>query len=119
MKAMPNVVRLDTDETLREISLLGADGQGQVWKMQTKGKDAVVKLYFPHAGTKQLRATLSRLIKAGPPAPAFAWPIALVEDRETGAFGYLTDVTEKRFVAAAEFLTRRVNVNFQTLTRMG
>jgi eukaryotic-like serine/threonine-protein kinase len=116
---MTTVVRLDTGEVLPQRAPLGQGGQGQTWLTETQGKVAVVKMYYPHTATPRMRAAIERLIAGGPPDPIFVWPKSLVEDRETGVFGYLMDYAGKPFVPTEDFLARRFTPSFRTLTIIG
>lgn len=88
--------------------LLGSGGQGEVWRAVHEGKDVAVKLYHAHTSTKAQREGIERLVAKGPPAPYFLWPQALVDDPQSGTFGYVMELREPRFFPLEDFLTRRI-----------
>lgn len=95
--------------------LLGSGGQGEVWLASLEGKDVAVKVYHRHTATPEQRAVLERLVKAGPPAPTFLWPIALVEDTSVGTYGYVMELRAPRFRGSEDFMARRVEPSFRAL----
>ncbi|MBK7077316.1 MAG: protein kinase [Myxococcales bacterium] len=95
--------------------LLGSGGQGEVWLGQADGRDVAVKVYHQHTATSAQRACIERLIDKGPPAPCFLWPLKLVEDRDTGTYGYIMELRAARFRSLEDFMARRVVPTFRAL----
>lgn len=96
--------------------LLGSGGQGEVWLASIDGKDVAIKAYHRHTATSEQRAVIERLVKAGPPARYFLWPIAIVEEeKRAGSFGYVMELREPRFRASEDFMARRIEPSFRAL----
>lgn len=95
--------------------LLGSGGQGEVWLATLDGQDFAVKVYHRHTATPAQRAVIERLVKAGPPAPYFLWPLALIEDPGAGTFGYAMKLRESRFRASEDYMARRIEPSFRAL----
>lgn len=99
--------------------LLGEGGQGKVWSAFDDGKPVAAKIYHAHtAGPEQQRA-LERLIEKGPPAPQFLWPVAMVRDERSGAYGYLMPLREPRFHAFEDYMARRIRPSMRALLAAG
>lgn len=101
--------------TARGTKLLGSGGQGEVWFAHLEGKDVAIKVYHRHTATTAQFSVLERLVKAGPPARYFLWPLAIVDDEATGTFGYVMELREARFRTSEDFMARRVEPSFRAL----
>jgi DNA-binding helix-hairpin-helix protein with protein kinase domain len=112
---MRNFTRSTDGAVTQGRKLLGAGGQGEVWQATLDGKDVAVKVYHRHTATGSQRAVIERLVKAGPPAPYFLWPLACVEDPSMGSFGYAMALREPRFRASEDFMARRIEPSFRAL----
>jgi DNA-binding helix-hairpin-helix protein with protein kinase domain len=95
--------------------LLGTGGQGEVWSASLDGKDVAVKVYHANSATKAQREVIERLVDKGAPAEYFLWPLALVEDRKAGSFGYVMALREPRFRTSEDYMARRVVPSFRAL----
>ncbi len=96
--------------------LLGAGGQGEVWLASLDGKDVAIKAYHQHTATSEQRAVIERLVKAGPPARYFLWPLSIVEENgRAGVFGYVMELREPRFRASEDYMARRIEPSFRAL----
>lgn len=95
--------------------LLGSGGQGEVWLASLDGKDVAIKVYHRHTATPTQRAVIERLVKAGPPARYFLWPLSIVEDQGTSTYGYAMELREPRFRASEDFMARRIEPSFRAL----
>lgn len=102
-------------QQLQAQKLLGAGGQGEVWRAEMEGRPVAVKVYHRHTATVPQRAVIERLIEKGPPARCFLWPLTLVEDRTIGSYGYVMDLREKRFRSLEDFMARRIEPSFRAL----
>lgn len=97
--------------------LLGAGGQGEVYKAILDGQPYALKWYFPHQATPEQRELLAELIRKRPPNDHFLWPLELVVADKT--FGYLMHLREPRFKGIIDLLKRRVDATFRSLCTAG
>ncbi len=96
--------------------LLGSGGQGEVWHASLDGKDVAIKVYHRHTATSEQRAVIERLVKVGPPARYFLWPLSIIEEeKRAGTFGYVMELRESRFRGSEDFMARRVEPSFRAL----
>jgi DNA-binding helix-hairpin-helix protein with protein kinase domain len=99
--------------------LLGAGGQGEVWRATDTGQPVAVKIYHPHTATADQRQVLERLVAKGRPAPQFLWPLAMVHDPRQGTFGYTMPLREPNFRALEDFMARRIEPSMRALLTAG
>src|SRR5712691_4642554 len=69
--------------------LLGAGGQGEVYRATSGSQFVAVKWYFPTSATPEQRASLEALVKKGPPADQFLWPLTVCSAPSLPGFGYI------------------------------
>lgn len=112
---MRSFTRLPDGAVAQGRKLLGSGGQGEVWLASLDGKDVAAKVYHRHTATPAQRAVIERLVKAGPPAPYFLWPLALIEDSGAGTYGYAMELREPRFRASEDYMARRIEPSFRAL----
>ena len=95
--------------------LLGAGGQGEVYRVTIKGISYALKWYYRDTATTDQWDTLRKLIQEGPPNARFLWPTDLVvEDSKTG-FGYLMALREPHYKGISDLLRRQVTPTFAGL----
>jgi len=99
--------------------LLGAGGQGEVYRVQAGHSDMALKWYYQQSATAEQRSALQVLISRGSPDTRFLWPIELVSSSQKSGFGYLMALRDPRYKAVADLLARRVSPSFQTLASAG
>jgi len=99
--------------------LLGAGGQGEVWRATDNGQPVAVKIYHKHTATADQRQVLERLVANGPPATQFLWPLAMVHDSRQGTFGYTMPLREPNFRALEDFMARRIEPSMRALLTAG
>lgn len=99
--------------------LLGAGGQGEVWRANDGGRMVAVKVYHPHTATQDQRQVLERLVAKGPPAQQFLWPIDMIEDVRSGTYGYTMELREPNFRALEDFMARRIEPSMRALLSAG
>lgn len=99
--------------------LLGAGGQGEVYRVAAQGSPMALKWYYPQTATEHQRATLQTLIKSGAPDGRFLWPAELVSAPAKPGFGYLMPLREPRFTSISDLLVRRVSPSLRTLATAG
>lgn len=115
----PDVKKAPGGDAIRVEKLLGYGGQGRVWRAFDEGQPVAVKIYHPHMAVREQRQALERLVGKGPPAPQFLWPLAMVEDARSGAYGYLMPLREPRFRAFEAFMARRIKPSMRALVTAG
>lgn len=99
--------------------LLGAGGQGEVWRAIDGGQPVAVKIYHQHTATREQMDVLERLVAKGPPAPHFLWPLAMVQDPDSGNYGYIMALREPNFRALEDFMARRIEPSMRALLTAG
>lgn len=100
--------------------LLGAGGQGEVYRASVGGAPIAVKWFYEHTATATLRQGIETLVRTGAPSPAFVWPEDMVADPSGGpSFGYVMRLREPRFRSFVELVTRRVEPTFKVLACAG
>lgn len=101
---------------LSVLSMLGAGGQGEVYRVRTEQGEMAVKWYFPHSATAQQREIIERLVEIGLPDDRFLWPKALVlGDRPDDGFGYLMDLRPATYEGLPAIFKRRVKTTPRAL----
>jgi len=105
----------DANVQYRVVSLLGAGGQGEVYKVESGGKFYALKWYFPQSALPQQEKILKRLIENGKPDDTFLWPNDLIHAGKT--FGYIMPLRPAKFKGLVDLLKCRVNPSFYTLCR--
>lgn len=86
--------------------LLGAGGQGSVYKVVIDGVPLALKWYHGHCirADITLRERLTRAIARGAPTPAFLWPLDFVEVPGSDSFGYIMPLRAGRFAGSADLI---------------
>lgn len=99
--------------------LLGAGGQGEVWRAKDGGQPVAAKIYHKHTATREQKELLERLVAKGPPAPHFLWPTAMVQDTDSGTYGYIMELREANFWGLEDFMARRISPSIRALLTAG
>lgn len=88
--------------------LLGAGGQGAVYAARVGAETVALKWYHNQVTqTPELaaqRVAIEQMIGETPPSPLFLWPLALVTQPKTRAFGYLMALRGDGFVDATKLV---------------
>ncbi len=100
-------------------SLLGAGGQGEVYRATAGGDAVAVKWYFPASATPDQRSALEVLVKKGPPADQFLWPLALATAPGLSGFGYIMQLRDPRYRGIVDIMKRRIEPSFRSLATAG
>jgi eukaryotic-like serine/threonine-protein kinase len=96
--------------------LLGAGGQGEVYKVNINGVGFALKWYYRETASTYQWETLRTLIDSGPPDNRFLWPTDLVTEDSKPGFGYLMALREQQYKGIADLLLRKVTPTFRGLS---
>ena len=108
-----------TTKMCKVIELLGAGGQGEVYRVVVEGKELALKWYFRNSPAVPHPNRLSALVKEGAPSERFLWPIQLVRDQNLKSWGYLMPLRPKNYQGLAALLSGRTNPAFNELCTAG
>jgi serine/threonine protein kinase len=100
-------------------NLLGAGGQGEVYKAELAGEAVAVKWFFPHMATPEQRASMQLLIRKGAPSEHFLYPMEITTAAGVNGFGYVMPLRPKRFKNIVDLMTRRIEPTFRALATAG
>lgn len=99
--------------------LLGAGGQGEVYKAKLGGEDVAVKWFFPQMATPAQRDSMELLIRKGAPSEHFLYPLEITTAKGVPGFGYIMALRPKRFKNIVDLMTRRIEPTFRALATAG
>jgi eukaryotic-like serine/threonine-protein kinase len=99
--------------------LLGAGGQGEVYRVQLGGRQFALKWYLPQSATPQQRNILEKLIEKGAPTERFLWPIDLAVSAAAPGFGYIMPLRDAAYKNIVDMMKRRVEPTFAALATAG
>ncbi len=99
--------------------LLGAGGQGEVYKAQLGGEDVAVKWFFPAMATAEQRASMELLIRKGAPSEHFLYPMEITVADGVAGFGYVMPLRPKRFKNIVDLMKRKIEPTFRALATAG
>lgn len=100
-------------------TLLGAGGQGEVYKATLGGEAVALKWFFPHMGTAEQRAAIELLVRKGPPSEHFLWPLEVTTAAGVEGFGYVMPLRPGRFKNIVDLMKRRIEPTFRALATAG
>ena len=100
-------------------TLLGAGGQGEVYKAELGGESVAVKWFFPHMATPEQRAAIELLVRKGPPSEHFLWPLEITVAAGVPGFGYVMPLRPQRFKNIVDLMKRRIEPTFRALATAG
>ncbi|MFD3836242.1 protein kinase [Streptomyces sp. NPDC058642] len=95
------------------IDLLGAGGQGEVYRVRTPGGDRALKWYYPTSATPEQEAIVRELVTRDFDDSRFLWPEAFVAHR--GSFGYLMELRPDRFRGLPDLFRRQLRTSTRAL----
>ena len=111
-------VRTQSGQACRVRSLLGAGGQGEVYRAEWTGQDFALKWYHAHTATAAQRATLERLVSVHKaPSDRFLWPLDLALSDDVSGFGYVMRLREPRFRGLLDLMLNRIDPTFAALVQ--
>lgn len=99
--------------------LLGAGGQGEVYKARLGGEAVALKWFFPQMATPEQRAAIEMLVGRGAPSEHFLWPLELASDPQVPGFGYVMQLRPPRFKNIVDLMKRRIEPTFRALATAG
>jgi DNA-binding helix-hairpin-helix protein with protein kinase domain len=100
-------------------TLLGAGGQGEVYKATLGSETVAVKWFFPQMGSPEQRAAIELLVRSGPPSVHFLWPMEVTETAGVPSFGYVMPLRPARFKNIVDLMKRRIEPTFRALATAG
>ena len=100
-------------------TLLGAGGQGEVYKAQLGGESVAVKWFFPHMATPEQRASMELLIRKGAPSEHFLYPMEITVADGVPGFGYIMPLRPPRFKNIVDLMKRKIEPTFRALATAG
>lgn len=106
-------------ENVKIIELLGSGGQGEVYKVQYKGKDYALKWYFSDSATSEQKKIILDLISKKSPNENFLWPISLIESNQHNSFGYIMDLRTKEYNGIVDLMKTKCSPSFYNLATVG
>ncbi|MCX4392948.1 MULTISPECIES: protein kinase [unclassified Streptomyces] len=108
--------RLTTDdgEEIQVIQMLGAGGQGEVYRVDSPHGERALKWYYPSCATPEQKSIVEDLVARDFDDDRFLWPTAFVPSRPE-AFGYLMDLRPDRFKGLPALFRRQLRTSPRTL----
>jgi eukaryotic-like serine/threonine-protein kinase len=100
-------------------TLLGAGGQGEVYKARLGNEAVAVKWFFPQMGTVEQRAAIELLVRTGAPSEHFLWPLEITDAPGVPSFGYVMPLRPARFKNIVDLMKRRIEPTFRALATAG
>ena len=99
--------------------LLGAGGQGEVYKAALGGESVALKWFFPQMATPEQRAGIELLVRKGAPSEHFLWPLEITTAQGVAGFGYVMPLRPRRFKNIVDLMKRRIEPTFRALATAG
>ncbi|MFD7078703.1 protein kinase [Streptomyces sp. NPDC002181] len=109
---------LTTDSGLgvEVFDLLGAGGQGEVYRVRTPAGYQALKWYYPACATPAQEGIVRQLVGRGFDDDRFLWPLDFVADGR-GGFGYLMDIRPDRFKGLPLLFRRQLRTSTRALLK--
>jgi eukaryotic-like serine/threonine-protein kinase len=115
-----SVVRFQASSATAEVEdLLGAGGQGEVYRVRVGPDQFALKWFFPAMATPAQREAIELLVRKGPPNAHFLWPIEIATAPGVEGFGYLMPLRAPRFKGILDLVKRRAEPTFRALATAG
>ncbi|MFD9716263.1 protein kinase [Streptomyces sp. NPDC059076] len=109
----------DTGEEVSVADMLGAGGQGEVYRVKTRAGDKALKWYYPACATPEQRTIVEGLVGRDFEDDRFLWPQTFVTGGRHGGFGYLMDIRPDRFKGLPALFRRQLKTNPLALITAG
>jgi len=109
-------VRTRSGQACKVKQLLGAGGQGEVYRAEWNGLDFALKWYYAHTATAAQQASLERLVSVHKaPCDKFLWPLDLASSDTAPGFGYVMKLREPRYRGLLDLMLNRIGPTFAAL----
>ncbi|WP_320776925.1 protein kinase domain-containing protein [Streptomyces sp. CRN 30] len=115
---LDNGTRLATEngDEVEILGLLGAGGQGEVYRVATWTGEKALKWYYPTSATPEQEGIVRELVHRDFHDDRFLWPEAHVGPYR-GSFGYLMGLRPERFKGLPELFRRQLRTDTRALLR--
>ncbi|MEU7136555.1 protein kinase [Streptomyces sp. NPDC046261] len=100
---------------LQVTGMLGAGGQGEVYRVRTASGDRALKWYYPACATPEQEDIVQELLARDFDDDRFLWPSTFVRGTHPGAFGYLMDIRPDRFKGLPALFRRQLRTTPRAL----
>ncbi|MCP9493858.1 MAG: hypothetical protein MSG64_05300 [Pyrinomonadaceae bacterium MAG19_C2-C3] len=111
-----DMVRMEPSGMVCKVEkLLGAGGQGEVYKATLGGEAVALKWFFPQMATPDQRAAIELLVRKGAPSEHFLWPLELAVAPNVQGFGYVMGLRPARFKNIVDLMKRKIEPTFRAL----
>ncbi|WP_019062742.1 protein kinase domain-containing protein [Streptomyces prunicolor] len=101
-------------EEIQIVDMLGAGGQGEVYRAKTPGGDKALKWYYPTCATPEQDAIVRELVDRDFDDDRFLWPEAYVPAYK-GSFGYLMGLRPDHFKGLPALFRRQLRTTPRAL----
>lgn len=108
------ILRTASGEDVTLAGLLGAGGQGEVYRVRHRGEVKALKWYYPESATPEQRKIVEDLVARRFHDDRFLWPQALVTGN-AAQFGYLMRIRPRNFTGLSEHFRREVTIKHREL----
>ncbi|MEV0174800.1 protein kinase [Streptomyces sp. NPDC050803] len=105
---------VDNGDEIEIIGMLGAGGQGEVYRVRTAAGDKALKWYYPTCATPEQEAIVQELVDRDFDDDRFLWPEAHVP-AHLGSFGYLMELRPDRFKGLPDLFRRQLRTSTRAL----
>jgi DNA-binding helix-hairpin-helix protein with protein kinase domain len=101
---------VDNGDEAEIIGMLGAGGQGEVYRVRTAAGEKALKWYYPTCATPEQAAIVQELVGRDFDDDRFLWPEAYVAGYR-GSFGYLMELRPERFKGLPDLFRRQLRTS--------
>lgn len=109
-----NSLTTEHGEEIRVLDMLGAGGQGEVYRVETTQGEKALKWYYPSCATPEQYGIVQELVTRDFDDDRFLWPTAFVPDTPD-AFGYLMELRPDRFKGLPALFRRQLRTSPRAL----
>ena len=106
---MPSLVKgeriplIQSSETVEIIQYLAEGGQGEVYKVDYKGKLYALKWYKKPVPPDAFYRNLANNVRKGAPNEHYLWPLMLTE-KYKNSYGYIMEIRPDRYYELKDFI---------------
>ncbi|SBT90897.1 Protein kinase domain-containing protein [Streptomyces sp. DI166] len=105
---------VDNGDEVEIIGMLGAGGQGEVYRVRTAAGEKALKWYYPTCATPEQEAIVQELVERDFDDDRFLWPESFVPAHR-GSFGYLMALRPDRFKGLPDLFRRQLRTTPRAL----